>query len=166
MIEALKMVEEFHRTFSQPVIDTPQIPDKERCILRISLIREELNELQKAIADDDITEVADALCDLQYVLAGTVLEFGMGGLFKDMFEAVHESNMSKACSTPLEASDTLNYHLLVHDVFGKVEQVGGKYVVKRDDGKVLKSINYKPVDLKRFLTGNAINQVPYENTNQ
>jgi predicted HAD superfamily Cof-like phosphohydrolase len=40
-------------------------------------------------------EIADALCDLQYVLSGAILEFGFGGKFKSLFEEVHRSNMSK-----------------------------------------------------------------------
>ena len=39
------------------------------------LLPEELNELKQAIEDNDLVEIADALCDLQYVLSGAVLEF-------------------------------------------------------------------------------------------
>ena len=44
-------------------------------------------------------KVADALADLQYVLAGAVLEFGMGDRFASIFNEVQRSNMSKACTT-------------------------------------------------------------------
>ena len=50
-----------------------------------------------AIKDNNLTEVADAPCDLQYVLAGAILEFGMGAKFRALFSEVHCSNMSKAC---------------------------------------------------------------------
>ena len=76
-IDALNQVAEFHKTFNAPILDTPQIPSKERCELRISLLQEELNELKDAIADNNIIEVADALCDLQYVLSGAVLKCSM-----------------------------------------------------------------------------------------
>ena len=45
-IDALNQVAEFHKTFNAPILDTPQIPSKERCELRISLLQEELNELK------------------------------------------------------------------------------------------------------------------------
>ena len=77
---ALNDVSEFHQTFKHPILDQPTIPDKKRCELRVSLIQEELNELMEAIEDKDIIEIADALADFQYVLAGAVLEFGIYGL--------------------------------------------------------------------------------------
>ena len=76
--DSLNQVAEFHRTFHAPVLETPRIPSEARCNLRVSLLTEELDELREAIIDGDIVAVADALCDLQYVLSGAVLEFGLG----------------------------------------------------------------------------------------
>ena len=84
-IDSLNQVAEFHRTFNAPILENPQIPSAERCKLRIALLQEELNELKQAIEDQDIVEIADALCDLQYVLSGAVLEFGLGEKFVDLF---------------------------------------------------------------------------------
>ena len=78
MNKYLKAVSEFHETFGAPVLETPQIPSKERCDLRINLMQEELDEIKEAIEKGDVTEVADGLCDLMYVLCGSILEFGMG----------------------------------------------------------------------------------------
>ena len=71
------MVTEFHTLFDSPILDTPQIPDLKRAQLRVALLQEELNELQEAINTDDLVEVADAFADLQYVLSGAILEFGL-----------------------------------------------------------------------------------------
>ena len=73
----LNDVAKFHDTFSLPIEEKPIIPDSKRCELRVSLLQEELNELKEAIEDNDLVEVADALCDLQYVLSGAILEFGL-----------------------------------------------------------------------------------------
>ena len=102
----LNDVAKFHETFSLPVLDTPLIPDEQRCELRVSLLQEELNELKEAIATNDLVEVADALCDIQYVLSGAILEFGMGDKFKTLFDEVQRSNMSKTCKTMAEAEAT------------------------------------------------------------
>jgi hypothetical protein len=40
---------------------TPRMPSKERCELRVNLIAEELNELQAAIKAGGLVEIADAL---------------------------------------------------------------------------------------------------------
>ena len=109
-IDALNQVAEFHKTFNAPILDTPQIPSKERCELRISLLQEELNELKDAIAGNNIVEVADALCDLQYVLSGAVLEFGLGEKFVELFNEVQRSNMSKACANQQEADETIAFY--------------------------------------------------------
>ena len=71
--QALNSVAEFHDTFNLPIELEPCIPSKERCELRINLIEEELKELKEAIQENDLVEVIDAFCDLQYVLSGAIL---------------------------------------------------------------------------------------------
>lgn len=153
-IDSLNQVAEFHRTFNAPILDTPQIPSKERCDLRVLLLQEELDELKQAIADNDITEIADALCDLQYVLSGAVLEFGLGQKFVPLFNEVQRSNMSKACSSQEEADQTIEfYRAKGEDAYSEVS--GDKINVHRkSDNKVLKSVRYSPADLKSILVNN------------
>ena len=109
-IDALNQVAEFHRTFKHPIEPKPTIPAPDRCKLRVNLIAEELKELEKAIADGDLVEVADALCDIQYVLSGAVLEFGLGEKFRALFDEVQRSNMSKTCKSLEEAEATATYY--------------------------------------------------------
>jgi predicted HAD superfamily Cof-like phosphohydrolase len=73
--QSLTMVSQFHQLFDAPILDVPQIPSLERAQLRVSLLQEELNEFKQAIEDNNLVEVADALADIQYVLAGAALEF-------------------------------------------------------------------------------------------
>lgn len=151
MSKYLNQVEEFHKTFKAPVLDKPELAPVDRAKLRVSLIQEELNELQEAIENNDLVEVADALCDLQYVLSGTVLEFGMKDLFDKMFDEVHRSNMSKACDTISGVYETqLKYENEGVETYN--EQVGRKIVIfRKSDNKVLKSANYSPADLSSIL---------------
>lgn len=150
-IDALNQVAEFHKTFNAPILEKPQIPSKERCELRVSLLQEELNELQQAIADNDLVEIADALCDLQYVLSGAVLEFGLGEKFPALFNEVQRSNMSKACSNQQEADETIAFYKEKgEEAFS--EKSGDKINVHRkSDHKVLKNKYYSPADLKAIL---------------
>ena len=150
-IDPLNQVAEFHKTFNAPILDTPQIPSKERCELRVSLLQEELNELQDAINDNDLVEIADALCDLQYVLSGAVLEFGLGEKFPALFNEVQRSNMSKSCSTQQEADDTIAfYQEKGEEAYSEIS--GNKINVHRkSDQKVLKNKYYSPADLKTIL---------------
>lgn len=151
-LDALNQVKEFHKTFDVPVLKNPEIPSKERCELRISLIQEELDELKEAIENGNIVEVADALCDLQYVLSGTVLEFGLGKKFKKLFDEVQRSNMSKACESQKEAMSTLSHYKKKDKTEGHYKEINGKYIVyRKGDNKVLKSINYSPADLKKIV---------------
>ena len=150
-IDSLNQVAEFHKTFNAPVLETPQIPSKERCELRISLLQEELNELKEAISDQNMVEIADALCDLQYVLSGAVLEFGLGEKFPALFNEVQRSNMSKACSNQQEADETIAFYKEKgEEAFS--EKSGDKINVHRkSDHKVLKNKYYSPADLKTIL---------------
>lgn len=150
--DSLNQVAEFHRTFHAPVLETPQIPSEARCQLRVALLAEELDEFREAIAAGDIVAVADALCDLQYVLSGAVLEFGLGDKFKALFDEVQRSNMSKACSTVEEADATVAQYMAKGVACHYIES-DGKYLVYRDaDHKTLKNINYSPADLEKILT--------------
>ena len=79
--DSLNQVAEFHKTFNHPILTEPTIPNEKRSALRVELISEELKELAEAIEDNDLVEIADALCDIQYVLSGAILEFGMGDKF-------------------------------------------------------------------------------------
>ena len=152
VLDSLNQVAEFHKTFKHPVIKEPAIPSSKRCDLRVALIREELEELEAAIADNDLVEIADALCDIQYVLSGAVLEFGLGEKFRDLFDEVQRSNMSKSCSSVEEAEATVRYYKENKGVDSFYKESDGHYLVYRtDDNKTLKSINYSPANLKGIL---------------
>lgn len=151
-IDSLNQVGEFHRTFQAPILDNPQIPSKDRCDLRVSLLQEELDELSQAIKDNDIVEIADALADIQYVLTGAVLEFGLGDKFVELFNEVQRSNMSKACISIQEAIDTLSHYKQKDGTEGYYKEMNGKYIVYRNgDDKILKSVNYSPANLKDII---------------
>jgi len=150
--KGLNQVSEFHDLFDLPILPTPMIPSKERCALRISLLQEELNELKEAIENDDLVEVADAFCDLQYVLSGAILEFGIGEKFSDLFDEVHRSNMSKACQTMEEAEQTSVHYQETKDTQSEIKKKGDKFLVYRiPDGKVLKSIKYSAARMKEMM---------------
>ena len=150
--EALTGVADFHHLFGMPILDQPEIPSEKRCELRVSLLQEELDELKEAIEDKDIVGIADALADLQYVLSGAVLEFGLGDKFKALFDEVQRSNMSKACSTNEEALATQKYYKDNRDTESEVRPSDGKLLVfRKGDGKVLKSVNYSPADLRSIV---------------
>jgi predicted HAD superfamily Cof-like phosphohydrolase len=149
---SLNQVAEFHTTFKHPILESPVIPSKQRANLRISLLAEELKELQEAVENDDLVEVADALCDLQYVLAGAIHEFGLGEKFKTLFDEVHRSNMSKACKTVEEAEQTIRFYLDKDGTESYYKEIDGLFLVfRKSDDKTLKSINYSPADLKSHL---------------
>lgn len=151
-LNALTQVAEFHTTFKHPIVANPAIPGKERAQLRIELLAEELKELQEAVNDNNLVEIADALCDLQYVLAGAVLEFGLGEKFKELFDEVHRSNMSKACKTVEEANETIAHYKAKSNVDAHYKEIDGLFLVYRDaDHKTLKSIAYSPADLKTIV---------------
>jgi predicted HAD superfamily Cof-like phosphohydrolase len=150
--KALNSVCEFHTTFGHPVKSKPVIPDEARCKLRVTLISEELEELQKAISDMNMVEIADALCDIQYVLSGAILEFGLGNHFSKLFAEVQRSNMSKACKTRSEAEETVTFYQEKENIKCIIKEINGKFLVYREiDNKVMKSIYYSPADLKSIL---------------
>jgi predicted HAD superfamily Cof-like phosphohydrolase len=150
--ESLQLVAEFHKTFKHPILSTPTIPDENRCKLRVALIAEELKELEVAILEKDIVGVADALCDIQYVLSGAVLEFGLGDKFKELFEEVQRSNMSKACNSEEEAQKTVQFYKEKDGTECYYKLEAGKWLVyRKSDNKTIKSVGYSPADLDRIV---------------
>ena len=91
--------------------------------LRLDLIKEELDELEQATKDKDLTEIADALTDILYVTYGAGCAFGI--YLDKCFKEVQRANMSK----------------LGED---------GKPIYN-EKGKVMKGPNYSAPNLKQFL---------------
>jgi len=150
--EALTGVTRFHKMFDLPVLSEPSIPSAERCKLRINLLQEELDELQQAILDNDLVEVADALCDIQYVLSGAILEFGLGQQFAELFGEVQRSNMSKVCESKDVAEATLKHYKENKNTEGYIVERDGEFLVyRKSDNKVLKSVSYSPANLAGML---------------
>ena len=120
----------------------------------LSLIREEVSELEDAVKAHDLSETRDALADILYVVYG--MSFRLGINADADFKLVHESNMSKFCNSEEEAVVTVGNYESLH-AQGKspypspayrFEQATGKWVVyEQSTGKILKNIMYKAVDL-------------------
>ena len=83
----------FMKTFGQEVKNKPSLSSDKINKLRISLIKEELDELKEAMDRKDLLEVADALTDLLYVTYGAGHAFGID--LDKCFGEVQNSNMSK-----------------------------------------------------------------------
>ena len=113
----------FMKTFGQDVKQSSSFSTDKINKLRVSLIKEELDELIEAINKKDLVEVADALTDILYVTYGAGHAFGIN--LDDCFEEVQRSNMSKL------------------DKDGRP--------IYNDKGKVMKSLNYFKPNLNKFI---------------
>ena len=83
----------FMKTFGQEVKTKTSLSTDKINKLRIDLIKEELDELQEAMKNNDLLEVADALTDILYVTYGAGHAFGID--LDKCFDEVQNSNMSK-----------------------------------------------------------------------
>ena len=83
----------FMKTFGQEVKTKSGLSTEKINKLRVSLINEELEEFKKAIKNNDLKEVADALTDILYVTYGAGHAFGIN--LDKCFDEVQQSNMSK-----------------------------------------------------------------------
>jgi len=103
-------VTEFHGAIGQPVRTTPTIPEDDGVRLRLRLVTEEYCEFMEghgAVVDReslmreadncrlnvDLVAIADACADLDYVVEGTRLCYGIPR--QRIADAVHASNMAK-----------------------------------------------------------------------
>ena len=116
-------LQRFHTAFQHDVDQPYRKPDhvvEKLKTLRVTLIEEEYKELLHAIENEQSDAVLKELCDLVYVCVGFAVTYGWD--FNSAFNRVHQSNMSKLD--------------------------GEGNPVFREDGKVIKSDNYKPPNLK------------------
>ena len=114
----------FMKTFGQEVKTKPSFSSDKINKLRIDLIKEELEELQEAMKNNDLLEVADALTDILYVTYGAGHAFGID--LDKCFDEVQNSNMSKLG----ENGDP----------------------IYNESGKVMKGPNYFKPDLSKFVS--------------
>lgn len=127
MKKQLQQLIEWHEKFGVPYRTEPEPFDdsnENMALLRMraNLMLEEVKEWKtEAIYNADTPARAKELADILYVVFGTIITEGLQDVIEQVFDAVHESNMSKL------------------DENGKP--------VKRADGKVLKGPNYKEPDL-------------------
>ena len=115
---------EFNKAFGIPQLNEPGLGSDDLIELRIKLLTEEVQEYAEAARTGDLVEVLDALADIGYILAGTILNHGMQNIYDKAFPEVHRSNMEKLAD-------------------GKV--------LRRDDGKVMKPEGWQPPNLSQFL---------------
>ena len=114
----------FMKTFGQEVKTKPSFSSDKINKLRIDLIKEELDELQEAMENNDLLEVADALTDILYVTYGAGHAFGID--LDKCFDEVQDSNMSKLGEN-------------------------GEPIFN-ESGKVMKGPNYFKPDLSKFVS--------------
>jgi predicted HAD superfamily Cof-like phosphohydrolase len=88
-----KDVLDFHIKYEVGYYDTPTFPHEKVKKLRITLVKEETNELVEAIEKDDMILIADALGDSLYVIYGTAIAYGID--LESVFKEIHRSNMTK-----------------------------------------------------------------------
>ena len=113
----------FMKTFGQEVKTKSSINNAKINNLRLSLIKEELDELTVAMKNKDLIEVADALTDILYVTYGAGHAFGIN--LDRCFDEVQKSNMSK---------------------LGEDNKP-----IYNENGKVMKGPNYFKPDLSKFI---------------
>lgn len=151
-------VEEFNKVFGKPNNYNPTIPNDKKLIdFVVDFIREETQELEDAINDRDIIEVADAIADLLYVAIGNAtLVFGLKDRLIEIFQEVHASNMSKSCITEEEAKQTVEIRSKEHGPC-YYKKIGDVYVVyRKSDDKVMKSVNYFRPNIRKFFNQEEI----------
>ena len=100
-------VKAFMLACDQPVRDQPTVVSDQERWERFSMLTEEFSEHKKALKDlkmaveyhsksgtkDAMTELADSLVDMVYIIIGTAHAYGFD--FDKLWRLVHENNISK-----------------------------------------------------------------------
>ena len=149
----VRLVKEFYIAFGQKDFLEKEMTE-ERKKLREKLFDEELKEYEVAEKNKDRAEMLDAVCDMCYILIGTLLEkckgdveavvnviyFGCEDKSKFIFEKVFKNEFNDIFVKAFEEVHKSN--------MSKLEN--GKAIF-REDGKILKGKNYFRPNLKQFV---------------
>ena len=142
------MVKEFHRAFDVPIgLHGARFTTQERMALRLALIEEEHAEVELAVAEEGVADVAKELADLVYVCYGMAIEMGFD--LDAVVREVHRSNMTKVWESAREVEEAI-----LDDDNPAVSYSGDMYhgyAVYRADGKVLKPPTYQPAQVAEVL---------------
>lgn len=134
MNKQLEQLSQFQQSFNSVHNTEPTLINFKDYLLRYELLKEENEEYLEACEQNDLVGIADALGDQLYVILGTVISNGMQYIIEDVFEEIHNSNMSKLGEDGLPIINGVNGH---ND--------------KKSPGKVLKGKNYHEPNLKQFI---------------
>lgn len=92
----IEMVREFHQIFGIAFETEPKaVLNPQDYLLRHRLMHEENEEYLEACKNGDLTEIADALGDMMYILFGTIVRHGLQHKIEEVFAEIHKSNLSK-----------------------------------------------------------------------
>lgn len=128
---ALLDVGEFHRAIPDDILQDrgERTPALVRRVMRHRLLTEEVKELEEAIMENDVVEVADALADIIYIALGSAIMYFGAERFAQVWDEVQRSNMAKT--------------------------VDGKMVM-RADGKILKPEGWAPPRIEQALARRVV----------
>ena len=149
------MVKEFYIAFGQQEFLEKEMT-VDRMKLRERLFDEEQTEYIIAEKNNDKVEMLDAVCDMCYILIGTLLEqnrgdveavadviyFGCDNKSKFIFEKVFKNEFNDIFVKAFEEVHRSN--------MSKLDENGKP--IYREDGKITKGPNFFPPNLKQFLS--------------
>lgn len=124
-MKLIEQVKEFREKFNLPNATQPAMITPERQALHMSLILEEVRELEAAMLNGNLVGAADGIADAMYVLIGCACELGLADYMPAVIDEIQRSNLSKLGAD-------------------------GKPVY-RSDGKVMKGPDYVKPDLKSII---------------
>ena len=126
MQKQINSVKEFHTSFQLGYSEIIKGDlGESKNLLRYNLMKEENEEYLEAAQNNVVTEIADALGDMLYILCGTIIEHGLQHKIEEVFDEIQRSNMSK------------------------LDENGQP--IYREDGKVLKGPNYFKPNFEAIL---------------
>lgn len=125
MEKLLQQRKDFNKVMELPSGTFPTLINESRWTLQRDLLIEEVEEYDEACREGNLVEVADALGDIMYLLIGAVTEHGLQECIREIMDEIQRSNMSKV-------------------------QMDGT-VLKREDGKVIKPVNFSKPDIRRII---------------
>lgn len=144
ILKCLNSIEAFNTIAGN--LNKPVDPNLEYKMLKEEVLEyfEAYEQAMQQLTPISESKMKDAAADIMVVLWGTILKHGWKNSFFAILAEVCKSNMTKFPITADEAQQTVEKYrqegINVNSEFNPQFEV---YVVKREDGKIMKSINFQ-----------------------
>jgi predicted HAD superfamily Cof-like phosphohydrolase len=143
----IEKIKSWAKTFGLPVRSIPTYVSYNDAMFNHILLQEEVDELEQAISERDLIQMADAYGDILWLTIRGMQAHGIDPTY--IINQIYESNMTKLITN----EEQVNYEISVMDKSFKIRKIESGWVILDLAGKVRKPSTYEAPNFSDIMGG-------------